>query len=101
MGENEKIEPVVGHILDCSKCPHVLYITKKQNDSEIELKEMGAKMENKVAWGHFKWILGALCAAAILIFGWNVTELKALHATVEQINISQQLMQKDIQALKK
>lgn len=72
-----------GHILDCSKCPYVNSVKKDVEDVGKDICEVEKALCEKVSFSTFRWIIGALCVAAILVFGWNATEIKSISAKMD------------------
>lgn len=95
----------------CQNCYFFQELQKNLKEHIEKSEDMNKKIDNledvKVSWGHFKWIIGGLCLAFILVFGWNVVEqrnvlskLDCLTTTVNDMKVTQAVMSKDIEHLK-
>jgi len=95
----------------CQNCYFFKELKKDLEDHISKSETIKTKIDDleniKVSWGHFKWIIGGLCACFIIVFGWNVVEqrnvvckLDSLACTVNELKVNQAVMTKDIEHLK-
>lgn len=84
----------------CKDCAWVANIKERQVDNTARMVVVEGVLPLKLNWASFRWIIGGLCAGAIIAIAANFTMLSMVSTNQHRMEINQMSMSKDIDSLK-
>ena len=84
----------------CRDCAYISNIKERQVDNTARLVVVEGVLPLKINWTSFRWIIGGLVAAAVIVIGANFTLLTIVDNSQRRMELVQMSMSKDIENLK-
>jgi hypothetical protein len=85
----------------CKDCSYVINTKERQVENTARILVIEGVLPTKINWSTFKWIIGGIVAAAILVIAANFTMLTVVSNNQHRMELSQVAIAKDLESLTK